>query len=159
MTYTGTKEQIQQFIFKLDKDIMYDIKVDKHRKKRSLDANNYAWHLITEISNVMRLSKEEVYVQFLKEYGQREYVCLLANIEPSRISKYYEKQGTFKQNGNIYTSYMFYVGTSQYDSYEMSIFIDGLVQEARNLGIQTLEDLEIEVIIKEMEGEVNEKNR
>ena len=48
---------------------------------------------------------------------------------------------------------MFYIGTSQYDSKEMSIFIDGLVQEARNLGIQTLEDIEIENLIKEMEKE------
>jgi hypothetical protein len=34
----------------------------------------------------------------------------------------------------------------------MSIFIDGLVQEAHNLGIKTLEDYEIEAMIKEMEG-------
>lgn len=151
MTYTGTKEQLREFLFKLEKDVIYDIKVDKHRNKRSLDANAYAWHLITEISNVMRLSKEEVYFQMLKDYGQREYASLLANINPLRISKYYEEQGTFKHGNNTFKSYMFYVGTSQYDSKEMSIFIDGVVQEARNLGIQTLEDLEIEAMIKEME--------
>lgn len=152
MTYTGTKEQIQQFIFKLDKDIVYDIKVDKHRNKRSLDANNYAWHLITEISNVMRLSKEEVYFQFLKDYGQRDLIPILVNIEPSNHFKYYEKVGVIKRNDNTFISYMVYKGTSKYNSKEMSVFIDGLVQEARNLGIQTLEDLEIEAMIKEMEG-------
>lgn len=152
MTYTGTKEQISQFLFKLDKGIIYDIKVDKHRNKRSLDANNYAWHLITEISNVMRLSKEEVYFQMLKDYGQRMYLSILASENPNRISKYNEEQGTFKHGNNTFKSYMFYIGTSQYDSKEMSIFIDGVVQEARNLGIQTKEDLEIESMIKEMEG-------
>lgn len=138
MTYTGTKEQIREFVFKLDKGIKYDIKVDKHRNKRSLDANNYAWHLITEISNVMRLSKEEVYFQFLKDYGQRDYVSMLSNVPIGQYYKYYEKQCTYKQNSNTFNSYLIYKGTSQYDSYEMSIFIDGLVQEARNLGIQTL---------------------
>lgn len=156
MTYTGTKEQISQFLFKLDKDIIYDIRVDKHRNKRSLDANNYAWHLITEISNVMRLSKEEVYFQFLKDYGQRDYVSMLTNVPISQYYKYYEKQCTYKQNNNTFTSYLIYKGTSQYDSYEMSVFIDGLVQEARNLGIQTLEDLEINAMIKEMEVRENE---
>ena len=151
MTYTGTKLEIKQFLYKLDDKTIWDIKIEKHRNKRSLEANNYAWQLITEIGNVLRVSKEEIYLQMLKDYGQREYVCLLGNVDPNRISKYYELQGTFKQNGNTFKSYMFYIGTSQYDSKEMSIFIDGLVQEAKNLGIQTLEDIEIENLIKEME--------
>lgn len=151
MTFTGTKIEIQQFLYKLDKSTIYDLKIDKHRNKRSLDANNYAWHLINEISNALRLSKEEVYLQMLKSYGQREYVSMLANVNPSRISKYYEEQGTFKHNNNTFKSYMFYIGTSQYDSREMAIFIDGLVQEAKQLGIETLEDIEIQELLKEME--------
>ena len=154
MTFTGTKIEIQQFLYKLDKSTIYDLKIDKHRNKRSLDANNYAWHLINEIANALRMSKEEVYLRMLKDYGQREYVSMLANVNPNRISKYYEEQGTFKHNNNTFKSYMFYIGTSQYDSKEMSIFIDGLVQEARNLGIETLEDTEIENLIKEMERNV-----
>lgn len=151
MNFTGTKAEIQQYLFKLDKDTVYDIKIEKHKNKRSLNANSYAWELITQIANELRLSKEDIYMQMLKDYGQREYVCLSANVNPSRISKYYEENGKFKQNGSVYKSYMFYIGTSQYNSKEMSIFIDGLVQEARNLGIQTKEDYEIEEIIKEME--------
>ena len=151
MTFTGNKVEIQQFLFKLDKDTIYDLKIDKHRNKRSLDANNYAWHLISEIANVLRESKEKIYLDMLRDYGQREYVCLPANVEPSRISKYYESQATFCKGGKAYKTYMFYIGTSQYDSKEMAIFIDGLVQECKNLGIETLEDLEIKEMIKEME--------
>jgi hypothetical protein len=33
------------------------IKVDKFREKRSLNANNYAWHLLNAIGNVTRHSK------------------------------------------------------------------------------------------------------
>lgn len=152
MTFTGTKTEIQQFLYKLDKDTKYDLKIDKHRNKRSLDANNYAWHLINEIANALRMSKEEVYLRMLKDYGQREYVSMLSNVKPSRISKYYEEQGTFKHNNNTFKSYMFYIGTSQYDSREMAIFIDGLTQEARQLGIETLEDIKIENLIKEMDN-------
>ena len=151
MTFTGTKTEIQQFLYKLDKSTIYDLKIDKHRNKRSLDANNYAWHLINEIANALRMSKEEVYLRMLKDYGQREYVSMLANVNPNRISKYYEEQGTFKHNNNTFKSYMFYIGTSQYDSREMAIFIDGLVQEAKQLGIETLEDIEIQELLKEME--------
>lgn len=154
MTFTGTKTEIQQYLYKLNKfsrDTVFDLKIDKHRNKRSLDANNYTWHLINEIANALRMSKEEVYLQMLKSYGQRDYVSMLSNVNASDYFKYYEEQGVFKNNGNTFRSYLVFKGTSQYDSREMSIFIDGLVQEARQLGIETLEDIEIKNLIKEME--------
>lgn len=152
-TFTGTKVDIQQFLYSLDKETVYDIKIDKHRNKRSLDANAYAWHLINEISNVLRLSKEEVYLDMLKNYGQRDYFSALANVQIKDYFKYFEEVGTYRQNNNTFKSYLIFKGTSQYNSKEMSIFIDGLVQEAKNLEIKTLDDYEIEAMIKEMDGE------
>lgn len=154
-SFTGTKVDIQQFLYKLDKDTIYDIKVEKHKNKRSLDANAYSWVLQNEIANVLRLSKEEVHEKMLKEYGQRDYVSMLANINPNNYFKYYEEVGTFKQNNNTFKSYLIFKGTSHYNSKEMSIFIDGLVQEAKNLGIKTLDDYEIEAMIEAMTGEKN----
>ncbi len=151
MTFTGTKAEISQFLYKLDKDTKYDIKIDKHRNKRSLDANAYSWVLQTEIANVLRISKEEVHFDMLKAYGQRDYVSLLANVNIADYYTYYEEVGTFKQNNNNFKSYMIYKGTHNYNSKEMSIFIDGVVQEARNLGIETLKDKEINSLIEEME--------
>ena len=43
------------------------IKIDKYREKRSLNANNYAWKLLTEIGNRLRASKEDVYLDMLKK--------------------------------------------------------------------------------------------
>lgn len=151
MTFTGNKVVINQHLFKLDKDTIWDVKIEKHRNKRSLDANAYSWALQNEIANVLRLSKEEVHFEMLKNYGQRDYVSLLANIDPSQYFDYFEENGTFKNNGNTFKSYLIYKPTRNYNSKEMSIFIDGLVQEARNLGIQTKEDYEIEMMLKEME--------
>ena len=107
MTFTGTKAEISQFLYKLDKDTKYDIKIDKHRNKRSLDANAYSWVLQTEIANVLRISKEEVHFDMLKAYGQRDYVSLLANVNIADYYTYYEEVGTFKQNNNNFKSYMF----------------------------------------------------
>ncbi len=151
MTFTGTKAEINQFLYKLDKDTTWDIKIDKHREKRSLEANAYSWVLQNEISNVLRLSKEEVHFQMLKDYGQRDYISALASVNIANYYDYFEEKSTFKQNGKVFKSYVVYRGTHTYDSREMSIFIDGVVQEARNLGIETLEDREIEKLIKEME--------
>ena len=151
MTFTGKKDEISQFLYKLDKDTTWDIKIDKHREKRSLQANAYSWVLQNEISNVLRLSKEEVHFQMLKDYGQRDYISALASVNLANYYDYFEEKSTFKQNDKIFKSYVIYRGTHTYNSKEMSIFIDGVVQEARNLGIETLEDKEIEKLIKEME--------
>ena len=150
-TFTGTIEEIKQFLFKFDKNTEYDITIDKHRNKRSLNANAYSWVLQNEIANRLRLSKEEVHFQMLKDYGQRDYVSLLASVNPNDYFDYYEEQGTFKHAGNTFKSYLVFKGTRKYNSKEMSIFIDGLVQEAKNLGIETLEDKEIKEMIEEME--------
>lgn len=157
MTFTGTKTEINQFLFKLDKNTIWDVKIEKHRNKRSLDANAYSWVLQNEISNVLRISKEEVHFDMLKNYGQRDYVSMLANINIADYYTYYEEVGTYKQNNNTFKSYLIYKGTHNYDSREMSIFIDGVVQEARNLGIKTKEDYEIEELIKEMEKNESRK--
>lgn len=114
-----------------------DIEAKKHRNKRSLDANAYCWKLITEIANILRISKEELYKKMLKEYGQSEIVSVLSEIKVDGYFKYYEEAGKATLNGKDFTHYKVYKGTSEYDTREMSIFIDGVVKEAKELDINT----------------------
>lgn len=151
MTFTGNKVEINQFLYKLDKNTIWDIKIDKHRNKRSLEANAYSWALQNEIANVLKMSKEEIHFKMLKDYGQRDYVSMLANINPSLYFDYFEEQGTFKNANNTFKSYLVYKPTHKYDTKEMSIFIEGVVQEARNLGIETLDNENIKSLVEEME--------
>lgn len=141
MTYTGTPDKLVQVLFNLDKDKKYVLK--EYKEKRSLDQNAYAWKLITEIGNILRKSKEEVYLIMLKDYGQSEIVSMLSSINPKGYFKYYESIGTGIVNNKEFTHYKVYKGSSEFDSKEMSIFIDGIVQECKQLGIETLTPDEI----------------
>ena len=114
-----------------------NIKVDKYREKRSLNANNYAWKLLTEIGNVLRKDKEEVYLEMLKRYGQSEMISVLSHIPIKQYIKYCEEAGESVLNGKSFTHYKVYKGSSEFDTKEMSIFIDGVVDEAQSLGIET----------------------
>lgn len=138
----GKAKDIINWLFIQDKDKTFEIK--EYKEKRSLNANNYAWKLITEISNKMLKSKEEVYLQMLKDYGQQEMVSVLSSIDPKGFFKYYEKAGTSVLNNKEFTHYKIFKGTSEYNTKEMSIFIDGVVQEAKQLGINTETPEEIE---------------
>ena len=124
-----------------DKDV--NIEVKQYRQKRSLNANNYAWELITKIADKMLLSKEDVYLRTLKEYGQSEMISVLSHIDISPYLKYYEEAGTSTLNGKEFTHYKIYKGSSEFDTKEMSVFIEGIVQEAKNLGIETMTPNEI----------------
>ena len=113
------------------------IEIKPYREKRSLNANNYAWKLLTEIGNVLRAGKDEIYLKMLKRYGQSELISVLSHIPIEHYVKYYEEAGESKLNGKMFTHYRVFKGSSDFDSREMSIFIDGIVSEAKELGIQT----------------------
>ena len=119
-----------------DKDKL-SIEVKPYRQHRSLNANAYAWKLIGEIADVMRAGKDEIYLLMLKRYGQSELISVLSHVPIGNYVKYYEEAGESKLNGKDFTHYRVYKGSSEFDSREMSILIDGVVSEAKNLGIQT----------------------
>lgn len=118
-------------------DAKLSIKIDKFREKRSLNANNYAWKIMTEIGNRTRQSKEDVYFLMLKRYGQSEMISVMAHIPIGEYVKYCEEAGESTLNGKLFKHYRVYKGSSEFDTKEMSIFIDGVVSEAKDLGINT----------------------
>ena len=146
---TGKIEKFLPLLFRLDKDTVYDVKIDKHREKRSLNANAYLWKLVTEIGNVLNKSKEEVYLQMLIDYGQSEMVSILSEIDVKGYFKYYKLAGTSILNDKEFNPYKIYKGSSEYDTKEMSILLNGVVQEAKNLGIKTKDDIEVERLVEE----------
>ena len=137
------------------KDEPLDVKITKHRERRSLTSNAYAWVLITKIAQSMQppLNKNDLYVEMLKRYGQGDIVSIqkerLDNV--LRAFDYYEFKGIGEVRGKEFHHYMVYVGSSQYNTKEMSVFIDGIVEEAKELGIETMTPDEL----KKMVGEWN----
>ena len=133
---TGTPKQLIDYLYEQDKDKLFEVKEKK--QKRSLNSNAYAWVLITKIGDALNKSKEELYFQFLKEYGQVTSIMLSDEINIDGFVKYYELESKRKVNNRIFKIYRIYKGSSEFDTKEMSTFIDGIVYEAKNLGIDTL---------------------
>lgn len=114
-----------------------DIEIKKHREKRSLDANAYLWVLIGKIADVLRKPKDEVYLDELKRHGQGCMVKVRAkNAETfAKSYKYIEPHEDVRQDGFQY--FHIWVGSSDYNTEEMSILIDGVISDAKDLGIDT----------------------
>lgn len=150
---TGNAEEIIKWLFTQDREKQFDI--SEHKEKRSLNANAYAWSLIGKIADAMRITKDEAYLKALKDWGQSEIVSVLSSINVSGYFKYFEAIGTGtivdKKTGKVkeFTHYKVYKGSSEYDTREMSILIDGLIQDAKELNIDTLPPNEVQRL-KEM---------
>lgn len=137
----GTSKELINYLLDADKEKKYELR--EYHKKKTLSQNSYAWVLINEIANKINKSKEQVYLQMLKDYGQRTEILLKADVEVKTYFKYYEAVSKIKKDGIEFIEYYLYKGSSQFDSKEMSIFIDGIIEEAKQLGIQTMTPNEI----------------
>lgn len=123
------------------------ISVKKFKKKRSLDANAYCWVLMSKIAEVVGTSKDEVYEDMLQKYGSfykddNGYIAVTVReeVDMSKIKghwKFYSGNGEF-------SAYLMIKGSSEYDTSEMAKFIDRIVDEAKELGIETLTPDELE---------------
>lgn len=137
----GNTQEIIKWLFDQDRGKIF--KIEEYKQKRSLTQNAYFWVLVNEIANVTKQSKDEIHLQMLKEYGQNEVFSIRSDIDVSRYLKYYEEIGKGKVNGKEFTHYRVFKGSSEMDSREMAILLDGVVQEAEQLGIPTLTPAEI----------------
>ena len=128
-------------------DCEIDAEIKKYREKRSMSQNAYAWTLITKIAQSINppMNKGEVYVEMLKRYGQGGFISIQADkaSDVTRAFDYYVQKGEGEVNGKKFLHYMVYVGSSKYNTKEMSTFISGIVEEAKDLGIETLTPDEI----------------
>lgn len=137
----GTPETLVRFLFNQNKEKLFEIK--EHKEKRTLTQNAYMWSLINEIANKMRLSKEDTYIKMLKDYSQSMLVTIRADINVAKFFKYYDEVRTTKINNVDFKIYKVYEGSSQMNKQEFSILLDGVRQEAEQLGISTLTPEEI----------------
>ena len=143
----GTSQEIVQWLFTQDKDKKFEIK--EHKTKRSLNANAYAWTLIGKIANVIGNTKEEVYKEYIKNKGIYRIITIDEKAAPTFI-KVWKDRGigwlceTSETKIAGLVDVIAYYGTSSYNTKQMAGFIDYIVQEAKELDIETLTPDEIE---------------
>lgn len=140
--------------FRNDFDKLHDkpveVTIKRYREKRSLDANGYLWALIGKIADALRESKDDIYFDMLKAYGQGGAVSVEEKYAEDfkRSYKYHEILGESQLNGKTFFHFRFWVGSSEYDTREMSILIDGVVKEAKNLDIETMTPNELKSLLE-----------
>ena len=130
------------------KDSKLCIEAKKYREKRSLNANSYFHVLVGKLADELRISKPRCKNILLHRYGQPLLLdddvqaVIKSNVPVSHMLELEEPHcfpcGSKVENGVELTFYKLYRGSHTYDTREMSILIDGTVDECKEMGIETL---------------------
>lgn len=149
-----TKKPIVSFLmdsFNPEADLSGDLRVTIRRwkERRSLDANGYLWVLLTKMALCLNTSKEEVYEEMLNRYGvpftDEDGGHVVVGVNKSINLK---RAGHWKHYKDDEACSYWYLlkGTSEYDTAEMSAFLDRVIDECKEMGIETASPDEIERI-------------
>ena len=119
------------------KDVNLSIK--RWRNTRSLDANAYFHALASQIAECMGLSLDEVKRQLAIDHGTvGTYIQIPADADISQYYPYYQLiREDVNAKGNQIRVYALYKHTSDMDSKEFSRLLDGTIEDAKALGIDT----------------------
>lgn len=116
-----------------------DIEVKKHREKRSLDANAYMWTLLDKLAAKLGSTKNEVYMHYIRTVG-------VSDIFECREEAFQMLRATFKEAeiidewfiGEVHILQVRgYYGTHLYDTAQFSRFLDEIIEDCKEQGIET----------------------
>lgn len=155
-TMTLDVEEIPSGVDRLPEDLA--ISFTRWSNRRSLDANAYHWVLVAKIAKVLGASQNYVHNMLLRDHGQPEIVNdhlvpfyipdTTEDMEWAMETDQLHLRMTSKiitdPDGNRLRLCFIIRGSHTYNTDEMSALIEGTVQEAKALGIETMTPAELE---------------
>lgn len=146
----GSKNDCIKFLIDAP-DCQYEVR--EHHEKRSINANSYYWALIAKLAPKIPLSTTQLHNRIIRDYGQREFIegrvvnVVIPDTEDAEEKALSAETYHIKPTSQVINGYRNYVmmrGSSTYDTKEMSILLDGLVEECRQAKIDTMTQEEME---------------
>lgn len=133
-----------------------NVELKKWHRKRSLDANAYCWVLCDMIAKEISkegeiITKENIYKDAINNIGVFEPM-IISQKAYDNFKRIWEKQGLgflikeVSRKDNCIKVHCYY-GSSTYNSKEMSLLIELLVQEAKTLNLETKPQEEINSLL------------
>ena len=140
----------------------YTLEIKQFRKKRSQDANQKMWALIHEMSTMIKLTPEEIYQGYIPDVGNNYRVF---PVKPEDINEFaadwchghlgrmVEDMGPCRlRDLRGYHNLRCYKGSSEYDTQTFSRLLELVMQDCRQLGIETMSEREQSLLLEEWEA-------
>lgn len=151
----GTSNKLITYLLEQAKDKQFELK--EYRQKRSKDANAYCWILCDNIAKAITtpeavVTKEVIYKDAILQIGTFEPM-IIEEKAFDNFKRIWSKQGLgflvqeVSRKDKCVKVHCYY-GSSTYDSKEMSLLIELLVELAKSLNIETKPQAEIDSLLR-----------
>ena len=138
-------------------DLRLDIKLDKAKKKRSLDANAMLWACLSDIAGATGMTNWDAYLYELKRYGK--YTHILVKQEALEdIKALWRETQEVGQRGNMVELICFF-GSSTYSSTEFSKLLEGVISDMKDLGLVPPPSGDMKRALEELEAREGRKRQ
>jgi hypothetical protein len=106
---------------------------------------------LQKIAEVLHTTKDDVYLEMLSRYGVFTHIVVKPNVVDRVKAEWrtVRELGEVTINGKTGIQLQCFFGSSTYDSREFSVLLDGVISEAKELGIETLSQSEADRMIRE----------
>lgn len=139
----------------LDGFLAGEYELTRKKQKRSLDANAYCWVLITKIAARIHDIPVDVYRRYVRDVGQKTVItCVMETDVETEAKAFLEHHigrsievGDSRLQGCV-TLHKHY-GSSDYDTAQMARFLDLIIQDCRELGIETRPEEEVQSLLRQ----------
>ena len=147
----GTQREVINWVLEQDKEKQFEVK--EHKKRRSNDANAYFHLLVNKLGRYFNISDEDMKIKMNLDYGT------IARFEDGRIKgckvpkatnmrEIYRYSKWYKEDLDGYDCYIFYKETHTLNTKEMAQLINGVVQECKDVGIETEPQEKIDSLLR-----------
>lgn len=133
-----------------DKSKEFDVIIKRHRERRSLNANNLFHKMVGQIAKALTppISEARCKNILMGRYGVKLYLddaetipqAIKTNIPPEIMLEISDEHfKVAKSDGDIWHYYRL-KHTADYNSKEFSVLLDGTIEDAKELGIDTISE-------------------
>ena len=148
-------------------DMELDLKIEKHRNHRSLDANAMLWACLGELAQALRTDNWSMYLFELERYGKYTYLL----VRPEAVDGVREQWRETKVVGDTIVDdpetgeprkmvqMICFFGSSTYNTQGFSRLLDGVVSDMRDIHLTPPPDEDMKQLIREMEKREHDKAR
>lgn len=129
------------------------ITVKEYRKRRSTDANACYWAQLGKLARKLKIPAEDIYKRHIKDMSNYQVLCMSEKAVSSfeemwcsdHIGRFVETRAS-RLEGCV--TVLAYYGSSDFNTKEMSVLIENLMEDCREAGVSTIPDKEVERLLR-----------
>ena len=143
----------------------FSVTIKEWRERRSLDANAYYWTLLSQLAEVLKMSRPSLHNLLLRSFGEDEDIdgqtVFLILPDSQEAEKKAQESETYHlrptsqtkegKDGKTYRTWVLLKGSHDMDTKAFSRLLDGLIEECKAQGIDTMTPDQIERMMRAYE--------